>query len=296
MTDEIHRGADWSPPSQRPHPSEEYRGPHEGVPNWLWDSLMAWVEPHYSWRTREGAWRHALDALLLFERRARVALDGEDGADKWSDLRARLVLDDDLFIHLVDFTLYRMRPGEWGDPEAVDDLRRLLGEAGSAWTTSRRGEGWCLERRLDETTAQRAQSVMIPSDRASAYLREAWHHMYGTTPQPSMAYRESVRAVEAAARPIIAPQDDRATLGSMIRAVVTTPQNYETSLQPSGGPTGVEALGSALKLLWKSQLDRHGTDADTSPVSLGDGEAEMALHLAATLVHWFRAGLVRRVQ
>jgi hypothetical protein len=48
-----------------------------------------------------------------------------------------------------------------------------------------------------------------------------------------------------------------------------------------------------LDLLWKSQLDRHGTPDETVPLSVSLEEAEATLHLALTLVHWFRTGAIK---
>jgi hypothetical protein len=49
-----------------------------------------------------------------------------------------------------------------------------------------------------------------------------------------------------------------------------------------------------MRVLWKSQLDRHGTDNEAVPIEVSKDEAETALHLAITLVHWFTSGAVTR--
>jgi hypothetical protein len=49
-----------------------------------------------------------------------------------------------------------------------------------------------------------------------------------------------------------------------------------------------------LELVWKSQLDRHGTADPDVPLSVTHAEAEAAVHLAATLVQWFVTGAVAR--
>jgi hypothetical protein len=48
-----------------------------------------------------------------------------------------------------------------------------------------------------------------------------------------------------------------------------------------------------LAQLWTSQLDRHGTDDESVPLTVSMEQAEAAVHLATTLVHWFRRGSVR---
>ena len=47
-----------------------------------------------------------------------------------------------------------------------------------------------------------------------------------------------------------------------------------------------------MQLLWKSQLDRHGTDDDQVPITVSQEESEAALHLAANLVHIFTSGTI----
>jgi hypothetical protein len=51
------------------------------------------------------------------------------------------------------------------------------------------------------------------------YLATAWNRAYGRNPDPSGAYRDAIRAVEASAKPIILPADPVATLGKMIAAL-----------------------------------------------------------------------------
>jgi hypothetical protein len=46
-----------------------------------------------------------------------------------------------------------------------------------------------------------------------------------------------------------------------------------------------------IELLWQGQSDRHGGSAPTVPIPAQ--VAPMAVHLAATLGHWFSSGAVR---
>lgn len=49
-----------------------------------------------------------------------------------------------------------------------------------------------------------------------------------------------------------------------------------------------------MRLQWKGQYDRHGSDDEETPLHVGQDEAEAAVHLAITLVQWFRSGAVAR--
>jgi hypothetical protein len=47
-----------------------------------------------------------------------------------------------------------------------------------------------------------------------------------------------------------------------------------------------------MSLLWTGQSSRHGAETVTRPETAA--EAEMAVHLAVTLVYWFSTGAVRQ--
>jgi hypothetical protein len=115
----------------------------------------------------------------------------------------------------------------------------------------------------------------------------------GETPNPSSAYRNGVRAVEAAAIPVVLPADTTATLGKMIKAMRDAPSKWEAAL---GGDRkdGVAAVVEMMDLLWKGQHDRHGFVEDDRPLEVSQEEAEFAVALAVTLVQLLTNGGVRR--
>jgi hypothetical protein len=246
-------------------------------------SLVGWIEPFFLWRGGVD-----YDGLLLFERKVRIRLDGEEGYDKWRTVMSLVRTKHELFLNLVDFQLSRTKR------EGADELERVLYEGGSAWRVAERGGQWQLERRVAPEVVEDAEEAMRPGDRAAQHLRVAWVRTYGRDPDPSTAYREAVRAVEAAAKPILSPNDDTATLGKMITNVRDAPQNFRLSLRPPSYEA-TNGLLAMLQLLWKAQYDRHGTDDEAVPPHAAQPEAEMAVHLAVTLVHWFRGGHVTRV-
>jgi hypothetical protein len=70
------------------------------------------------------------------------------------------------------------------------------------------------------------------------------------------------------------------------------PSKWKMVLNPSGGITGIDEVIGMMKLLWKSQLDRHGSPTPSAPLSVSQEEAEAGLHLAAALVHLFSSGAI----
>ncbi|WP_191912108.1 hypothetical protein [Desertimonas flava] len=261
---------------------------HEGVPGWMRQSAADWLRPlvfdmsTYKARTAD---------VLAAERYLKVELDRPSQNSLIREEQAAenligLLAEPDTGLDLLDYFL-----GVVGSPEhsLALALRVILEESGSAWTVGSDGEGRaCLEKRLDATVAAAARATMEGGSRESDYLRIAWNSAFGRNPNPSEAYRNAVRAVEAIARPVISPDDSLATIGKMAAALKAKPEKWTTTL----GDVGL--VESMLRALSAGQHDRHGTDDETTPLTVSQAEAEAAVHLAVTLVQWFRSGVIRR--
>jgi len=87
---------------------------------------------------------------------------------------------------------------------------------------------------------------------------------------------------------VITPNDSLATWGKMIKALRDKPQKWVAELG------SISVVADMMGELWTSQLDRHGTDDESVPLSVSSAQAEAAVHLATTLVHWFKGGMVDR--
>jgi hypothetical protein len=123
---------------------------------------------------------------------------------------------------------------------------------------------------------------------AASHLHTAWEEIHAFEPDPVKAYSEAIKAVEAAAHAVIEPDNDESTLGTMIRELFD--KDSKVSLAISGGR--VSTLRSMMSLLWFGQTSRHGGQYSTKLETFE--QAEMAVHLAVTLVEWFASGKVRR--
>lgn len=278
---------EWRPLSVRGERGEdpsEYEALHEGVPSWLKESLTAWVRDQLC---ATGDW--STERLRRLERELRLSLAWErsPGATLLADLNS----DGDLFLDVVDYLLRDVR---WFtvDPNhamAVTSLRRMLSEAGSAWEVVTRAGGHALERRVLEGVATSVRAT-FKARAAGPHMRRAWAAAYGRHPDPTTAYSEAVKAVEAAAQPIVTPKDAKATLGKMVSALRDAPQKWDVALAARPGFDRVQVVGAMADLLCQGQTDRHGTP---NPTPVNQEQVEAAVHLAATLVHWFTAGSIR---
>lgn len=155
-----------------------------------------------------------------------------------------------------------------------------------------------LARRVDATvTAAFTSAVTAAANRADSgsaadQIRDAWGELYGVQPDPQAAYSAAIKAVESAAHAIVEPNNSRATLGTMIGVLKGAPHRYRLVLPGPSADHGIDALIKMMELIWTGQTSRHGAQTVTRAET--EGEAEMAVHLAVTLVHWFSTGALER--
>jgi hypothetical protein len=280
--------SNWRPLSRRE--DESYDALHDGVPDWLGSTFKEFALSRLTY-PYAGGQRPNRALLQQVERELRIHLEWHFAEESALDsLIQQVGVDQDLFLDLADFLL-RTIPIDEANAAAIFD--RQLQQGGSAWEVAVDGDGqYRLVRRVEPTVEEAAHTVMSAAGRAGQHLRKAWVNAYGRTPEPSTAYREAVRAVEAIGIPIILPRDPKATLGTMIVAMRDAPSKWSMVLQPSSGDA-ISMVMETMRLLWTSQLDRHGTADESVPLHVSLEEAHAAVHLAVTLVHWFQSGAIK---
>jgi hypothetical protein len=227
--------------------------------------------------------------VVALEQRLRTPLVA-GGTKPLANVMGHIGEGGDQALDILDCLLMLSASWRWVNARtAWESLDEMLATGGSAWKVGYDPDGRpCLQRRVDETSEMAAKAAMSKPGNAASHLRAAWHKVYGRSPDASAAYREAVRAIEAAAKPVVTPNDSIATLGKMITAMRDKPSKWTTELG------SVTVVADMMGELWTSQLDRHGTDDESVPLSVSAAQAEAALHLAVTLVQWFQGGAVRR--
>jgi hypothetical protein len=296
----VHDESRWTPLSQRRIPRPEATLV-DGVPDYLAGPLMRWLGSYLR------------DRPKLTERIAlhlRVALDDQDAERFAAGLRAD---DPVLLLDAIDVALHLDKSFWWDldvagpmlnmaeaslaswipdtvwpkDSQAreVERLDELLEDAGSAFTVDWKER--CLRRRVATGVALAAEQAM--SADPGGHLRDALAAIYGRHPDPAKAYDEAVRAVEAAAIPLVLPKGKAETLGKVLRHFEDAPDKWVLAIQGDGG--NIAALAAMIKMLWRGHVARHSGGPDYRPQR--QDEAEMAVHLAATLVQWFTSGAVQ---
>jgi hypothetical protein len=267
----------------------------EGVPDWLLIPLLDWLEKElHAGSARQLSIRLRISILdsEALGHTVRVALEErarESERGRWDVLDA------------IDYLIQSDLDGELGIPAHWRDgtpipgsapltvLDRLLITGGSAYHY-RKGR---LERRVDPATVAAFERIAATAnDEASLHLRQAWQATYGRDPEPSHAYGEAVRAVEAVACPLVLPKDRTPTLGKVIKHLHDRPDDWALVLPGKHEAEGIAPLRVMLQLLWTAQRSRHAGGPDTRDQL--PTEAEAAMPLAITCVQWFASGFVRR--
>lgn len=281
-----------------------------GVPEWLRPSLWEWIRPrvcqtflvrsggpYSSGTTRETG----LDVTLIreMERKLRFQMPPWPSYDRRAGIQALKELlygRPDLMLNIADFLDSQLDPNSRVASEGsgpLDQLDQILSESGSAYRVASEMRPPRLVRRVDATAEQAATRLINVGGPPAELLADAWHATYGLHPNPSDGYRQAVRAVEAAAIPVVLPTDRSATLGKVIGSLRQGVHKWQLSLTHQTDAQGpVETLVKNLELLWQGQYDRHVTES--APLRVSQEEAETALHLAVTLVQWFTSGSVSR--
>jgi hypothetical protein len=177
------------------------------------------------------------------------------------------------------------------------NLAAILDEGSSAYRVDIGGKR--LVRREDPTTtdafSETTAAGAAKSDVGSAadQLRAAWENIHALQPDPPSAYRAAVSAVESAAHAIIEPKNAKATLGTMLRQMSDNSSRYALAIPGPSGTGDIAPVIAMAKLLWQGQTSRHGSQSPQRSETLE--EAQMAVFLAVTLVHWFTTGAIRRM-
>ena len=277
----------WTPLSRRTTglpPAE----PIETVPAWLHPRLAEWL--YHVLQFTDGPIMALRPGHGLTDTTREIMIRVRSATQPWL-----LPADDPTFLDAIDATVAH---GDWvvegwtsyGNP---DTLERMLAGANFAWRVNADWRG--LERRVDPTvTAVVTATIRSASAEAAGFLAAAWDACHGRHPDPDKAYAEAVKAVEAAACPLVLPANGTATMGKVRDHLRDAPTKWELDLpRKDGTPGPVTPVVEMLTALWEGQRSRHAGTASSRRQT--QAEAEAAVHLAAILVQWLTAGMLRRV-
>jgi hypothetical protein len=102
-----------------------------------------------------------------------------------------------------------------------------------------------------------------------------------------------VLAVEAIVLPVAIPNNKRGTLGTAVAHIADTVDRWTVGGLDADQQASGATMLAMLRTVWHNQ-ERHAR-ADGTIRDVSQTEAETAVLLAVTLVHWFGSGLVKRL-
>lgn len=198
---------------------------------------------------------------------------------------------DQFVARAVDFFLSDYAPDNHGNaPSEVDSLKRHFDNTASSADIGLQDGVYRLRRRAPEGVEELAEaSRQSAPTLAGQHLAKAWSQAYALTPNTSLVMTEGIKAVEAAAHPVVTPNASRIRLG-MITQTIKDQSGWTLAFpnRDDGHPDHKAVLVGMLETLIIAQADRHGGAA---PSVL---EAQGHVQLASTLVQWFSTGVVVR--
>jgi len=268
---------------------------HEGVPGHLVEALKHWLLKSTgipTWdetrKDRKGDERRARALLRDFEVKSgwRVAPD-QHPVSTVEALFKEPNGNADLLLDMLDFVAHVT-------VDNASSLKRILDEGRSAWTVDT--DAKLLVRRVPGAEVAFAAIKGTPGT-AAAILQNAWTKVYGLYPDPTAAYDEAIRAVEAAFCSAVLPKKDLSTLGHVTSALKDDPSKLRHVWPASdeGGRSAAELTRSLMELLMRQQGWRHGSEGSkdpNAPKSASPEQAKAAVHLALLLISWKVSGSV----
>jgi hypothetical protein len=241
--------------------------------------------------------------VMEIERTCQIPIPWQNGPNgAANEVWQAMCRDRALAVRVLDYALGDVMLGYEGTEiePAVKEFHRALQQAGANYVVVQPDPEYVryrLERRTIPAAAAAAQAQTSLPGNASGHLGKAWAAAFGREPDPSAAYSETVKAVEAAAIPVVLPNDSLATLGKVVAQMRANPQKYTVvfsrGASPAKGTTlsPLEVVIALADLLWSNQTDRHAA-ADPQPaVPVTQAQAELAVNMAVTLVHTFRSAV-----
>lgn len=283
----------WIPRSRSDNPTDQetWIGPFDGVPDWLGAHLDDWIFRFFFQGTLGGIEHYNTDALRTLQLDLHLPELTRPGPRRTINYLQELRHDDvDAYLDVVDWIAAHCL-----DDAITDELDSMLERASSSFAVLQDESGRSrLAKRIDETTAALIRASATPGSNASIHLSNSWSQAYGRGGSPSEAYNEAIKAVEAAAKSVVSPDNGRTTLGSIIRDMSARPDKWSFVIHPRGEDAGIPAIISMMDLIWTGLVARHGDD-EAARIEATLPEAETALHAAAALVYFFSSGAISRI-
>lgn len=179
-------------------------------------------------------------------------------------------------------------------------LEELLSRGGSAWRVSVDPAG--IFERVTDSERKVFEEATSERGAAAEHLNAAWEAAWRVDPNGQVAFDEAVKAVEAALRPVVTPNDGAAHLGKILGEIKASQERYTSRLDrtvegskrqsaTSFANEGVQMIHELAGSLWRSHR-RHGDPERRDPHGVEEGRD--AVTLATALIAMQRRGFLER--
>jgi hypothetical protein len=268
------------------------------LPGNLLPSVEQWLGAIF-WTADPAARRRTFrtDLLNQLERQLGVVVPFDPASDRaaFDDLIDRVRRSEEFAVRALAILLARAP-----NHARFSELADIFESPGSRWEVFVHTVELSKSHRRTEARLALRQSGPVPEivaglaefgTPAQRHLDQAMQKLSGPGDgDPVGAYSESIKAVEAAARPVVVPNDAVATLGTMISAMRDRESKWRVVL---AGETTDDVV-RRMEVLWKTPHERHGSDLPQPSVTIE--QARAGFSLAVCLVDYFVRGSIFRVQ
>jgi len=262
----------------------------DNVPAWMMGSAQNFIRTFTTeHRGRDHKTRDLIigvrtEAIHAVERYLQIQLPGDD-EDEFELQRSLLnyAQDEVKCLDVIEAMLATCSP--YNLSQMISTIQPMLLESGSKWMVVQNDGKVTLEERVDATTNQAFTTTSgTATNDSPEFLRKAWSYAFGRNPSPSEAYNYAIKAMEAAAWPIITPKNKSATLGHILGEMRTHPERWHSKIVEVQPNKSSMMLSSAMELVWEGHTDRHGT---AQPVPVTQEAGEQAVLTAVMVCAYF---------
>ncbi|MEN9735402.1 MAG: hypothetical protein RL129_112 [Actinomycetota bacterium] len=230
------------------------------IPSFLRENLFAWLNEYLN---EEAATQIA---IFLQVDLVKTSFDPVDTLLRYAGI------SDETMIDVLDVALAHVQIAR---VNGAPKLEKMLSLANFEWKVKADNGG--LEKRVASEIADWAIEKIDPSESCGKFLSSAWANHFGTHPDFSKSYSESVKALEALLIPIVSPKNMKATLGSVIGELNANISTFEVLFEENANTKAI-IVKDLLKLIWQNQDDRHG--GVFHPEQITEDESRFALFTA----------------
>ena len=191
-------------------------------------------------------------------------------------LKSLMLGDENLLLDLTDWYLGKRR-----DTNLQQVIGNWLDDVGSVWMT----KDFRLERRVSVESQNAYLDAVSAGTELAEHLSKAWENAFSRFPDPTGAWNAAVKAVELVLQPIVSPNDTKAELTKLRRALIDAPRKWE--FLGSTDDSGIQPFIDALSVI-TYEPGRHGSD----PARASIQQARAVVLQAVTVVEWVQQGLL----